>query len=156
MGKKILTHRKVDWTVLVIFEKYISLHHVLYCTALYDTKTKRDREMCGDSLLSPVQSCVLYAVRPRPPAGNGALLALWSCPFGILWCINILWLMAHRCGHLMVVGYTALTNISQINSWYLPLSKPGDGKRPEGEIVPTNFVDIQSSENSFPGPPPTN
>lgn len=55
-----------------------------------------------------IKNFILYAGR-GPPAGNSSNAAFFSlccCPFGILWCINILWPMAHRCGHLMVVGFT--------------------------------------------------
>ena len=55
-----------------------------------------------------IKNFILYA-GSGPPAGNSSNAAFFSlccCPFGILWCINILWPMAHRCGHLMVVGFT--------------------------------------------------
>ena len=64
--------------------------------------------VCDTIRLYVIKNFILYA-GSGPPAGNSSNAAFFSlcrCPFGILWCINILWPMAHRCGHLMVVGFT--------------------------------------------------
>ena len=59
-------------------------------------------------ILYVIKNFILYA-GSGPPAGNSSIAAFFSlcrCPFEILWCINILWPMAHRCGQLMVVGFS--------------------------------------------------